>query len=236
MAVALLLLTLWALRLSEGIRTGFLETREDPTPFLDNRRSARSSPRETNLLSGCEAMPCATYDEGTAVPIPGIVSIRTQIHLQMWNPKLLIVDGDGNEIACIDMKANPKRILLNQRKTCIESPQGTVHIPHIFYGVNEWLHFNISLKDEETFIAMYEPHTSRYLFRIPVLGQRVQVTECRRFGYSPQFPSIEQTTDNDFPINTNVSSNKATISSRSDEILKESEGFVSTTRDPTTEG
>ncbi|XP_070000420.1 uncharacterized protein [Penaeus vannamei] len=233
MAFALLLLALWAPRLSEGGRPDVSGTGGDSAFILNGTRSARSSTRGIKLVSGCEELPCATFEEGLTVPVPGVVSIKAQTRLPNWNPKLLFEDGDGNKIACVDMKGNQDGIVLSEKRPCNGPPLQFAYIPPILYSEDEWLHVNFSLKVGMTFIDMYKPHSPRDLFIIPVLCQRVQVTECGRFGYSPQSPSIQQTTDNDFPINTNVS-NKKTTSSRNDErTLKETEGFPPTTDDPT---
>ncbi|ROT65287.1 hypothetical protein C7M84_016744 [Penaeus vannamei] len=192
MAFALLLLALWAPRLSEGGRPDVSGTGGDSAFILNGTRSARSSTRGIKLLG-----------EDLAVPVPGVVSIKAQTRLPNWNPKLLCEDGDGNKIACVDMKGNRNGIILSEKRPCNGPPLQTAYIPSNFYSEDEWLHVNFSLKDGMTFIDMYKPHSPRKLFIIPALCQRVQVTECERFGYSPQSPSNQQGTD--FPINTNVS-------------------------------
>ncbi|KAK8722627.1 hypothetical protein OTU49_012140 [Cherax quadricarinatus] len=159
----------------------------------------------------CHQLPCETLYGSFTLNIPVIISLTTPnksnfiSNVLSWRPRLVFLDDNNKDQACVDVKVQDGNILLQSKYKCYEQVLESTYIPLALYYENKWLHIKILINNSSSLkIALFSWTQNKDLLtlsKLKILPSRVRVDNVYQFGYS----TLVNYTQNTSSSGTNIS-------------------------------
>ncbi|KAK8722624.1 hypothetical protein OTU49_012137, partial [Cherax quadricarinatus] len=160
----------------------------------------------------CHQLPCETLYGSFTLNIPVIISLTTPYksnftsNVSSWRPRLVFLDDNNNDQACVDVKVQDGNILLQSKYKCNNDQLlESTYIPLALYYENKWLHIKILINNSSSLkIALFSWSQNKdilTLSKLKILPSRVRVDNVYQFGYS----TLVNYTQNTSSSGTNIS-------------------------------